>query len=74
MNGGRFLMATTLLCVGCAGLPPKQEPVQLPSAAPLDGVTASGGAWPALSRSDSRPVDRTGRSLVPDPGHGPCPL
>jgi len=47
MKGGRFLMATTLLCVGCAGLPPKQEPVQLPSAAPLDGVTASGGDWPA---------------------------
>ena len=47
MKGGRFLMATTLLCVGCAGLPPKQEPVQLPSAAPLNGVTASGGDWPA---------------------------
>lgn len=47
MKGGRFLMATTLLCVGCAGLPPKQEPVQLPGAAPVDGLTASGGNWPA---------------------------
>ena len=47
MMGGRFLMATTLLCVGCAGLPPKQQPVQLPSAAPLDDLTAAGGDWPA---------------------------
>jgi anti-sigma-K factor RskA len=32
-EGWRFLMATTCWC-GCAGLPPKQEPVHLPSAAP----------------------------------------
>jgi multidrug efflux system outer membrane protein len=37
-----------LLCVGCAGLPAKQKPVQLPNAAPLDGLeTAGGGEWPA---------------------------
>lgn len=37
-----------LLCVACAGLPPKQKPVQLPGAAPLDGLeTAAGGDWPA---------------------------
>jgi outer membrane protein, multidrug efflux system len=37
-----------LICVGCAGLPPKQKPVQLPNAAPLDGLeAAAGGDWPA---------------------------
>jgi outer membrane protein, multidrug efflux system len=35
-----------LVCVGCAGLPPKQEPVKLPDAAPVDAV-AAGGEWPA---------------------------
>ncbi|HME38513.1 MAG TPA: efflux transporter outer membrane subunit [Steroidobacteraceae bacterium] len=39
--------ALTLLCVGCAGLPPKPTPASLPSAAPLDGVETGGGAWPA---------------------------
>jgi outer membrane protein, multidrug efflux system len=45
----RFAAAVvTLFCVGCAGLPPKQKPVQLPSSVPLDGVdTAAGGNWPA---------------------------
>jgi outer membrane protein, multidrug efflux system len=39
---------TALLFAGCAGLPPKQKPVQLPSAAPLDGLeAAAGGDWPA---------------------------
>jgi NodT family efflux transporter outer membrane factor (OMF) lipoprotein len=47
MKGWRFLLASTLLCVGCAGLPPKQQPLPLPSAAPLDGLTPSGGDWPA---------------------------
>jgi outer membrane protein, multidrug efflux system len=41
------LTAATLLCVGCAGLPPKRNPVQLPAAAPLDGAEAAGGVWPA---------------------------
>jgi outer membrane protein, multidrug efflux system len=37
-----------LFCAACAGLPAKQKPVQLPSAAPLDGLEASGGGdWPA---------------------------
>jgi outer membrane protein, multidrug efflux system len=37
-----------LFCVGCAGLPPRQKPVQLPNAAPLDGLEATaGGDWPA---------------------------
>jgi outer membrane protein, multidrug efflux system len=35
-----------LVC-GCAGLPPKQKPEQLPGAAPLDGPEAGGGDWPA---------------------------
>ncbi len=37
-----------VLSVGCAGLPPKEKPVQLSSAAPLDGLDAvGGGEWPA---------------------------
>src|SRR5258706_2218464 len=36
-----------LFCVACAGLPPKQKAVRLPDAAPLDGLEASGGDWPA---------------------------
>lgn len=43
--------ATTLLTlcvVACAGLPPKQKPVQLSNPAPLDGLElAGGGDWPA---------------------------
>ena len=36
-----------LCCVGCAGLPPKQQPAQLPSAAPLDVLEATAGTgWP----------------------------
>ena len=49
MKGWRS--AATLIarfCVGCAGLPPRQKPVQLPNAAPLDGLEAvAGGDWPA---------------------------
>jgi outer membrane protein, multidrug efflux system len=38
----------TLLLVACAGLPPKQKPVQLPRSAPLDGIdTAGAGEWPS---------------------------
>jgi len=36
-----------LLCAGCAGLPPKPKPVQLPSMAPLDDLGSGGGDWPA---------------------------
>jgi multidrug efflux system outer membrane protein len=36
------------LAVGCAGLPPKHKPVQLPNSAPLEGFeAATGGGWPA---------------------------
>jgi multidrug efflux system outer membrane protein len=45
---GAAAMAVVLLCAGCAGLPPKQKPAQLPAAAPLDGIeSAAGGEWPA---------------------------
>jgi multidrug efflux system outer membrane protein len=49
VNHRRFAAAVlAVLCVGCAGLPPKQKPVQLPSSVPLDGVeTGAGGSWPA---------------------------
>jgi multidrug efflux system outer membrane protein len=41
-------LAAALAGAGCAGLPAKQRPVQLPSAAPLDGFDAGGGGvWPA---------------------------
>jgi multidrug efflux system outer membrane protein len=36
------------LSAGCAGMPPKLQPVQLQTAAPLDGLDAAGGGnWPA---------------------------
>jgi multidrug efflux system outer membrane protein len=36
------------LLAGCAGLPPKQKPVQLPDSLPLEGLDSStGGEWPA---------------------------
>jgi outer membrane protein, multidrug efflux system len=49
MRGWRFAAAAiAALCVGCAGLPPKPKPVQLPTVAPLDGLEAAGGGdWPA---------------------------
>lgn len=41
-------IAIALFGAGCAGLPQKHKPVQLTSAAPLDGLDiASGGDWPA---------------------------
>jgi multidrug efflux system outer membrane protein len=40
-----ILLAT--LTAGCVGLPAKQKPVQLPSAAPLDVPEVGGGDWPA---------------------------
>jgi outer membrane protein, multidrug efflux system len=37
-----------LVCAGCAGLPPKQQPARLPDEVPLDGPdSAGGGDWPA---------------------------
>src|SRR5216684_3069348 len=49
MRGWRSVaILIALCCVGCAGLPSKQKAVQLPSAAPLDGLDiAGGGDWPA---------------------------
>src|ERR1700688_5016167 len=49
MRGWRSVATlTALFCVGCTGLPSKQKAVQLPSAAPLDGLDiAGGGDWPA---------------------------
>jgi len=43
----RGAAALILLCAGCAGLPPKQKPVPLPEAAPLDGLESAGRNWPA---------------------------
>jgi multidrug efflux system outer membrane protein len=49
MKGWRSAaIAIALVGVGCAGLPQKQKPVQLTSAAPLDGLDiVGGGDWPA---------------------------
>jgi multidrug efflux system outer membrane protein len=49
MKGWRSAaIAMVLAGAGCAGLPPKHKPVQLTSAAPLDGLElAGGGEWPA---------------------------
>jgi multidrug efflux system outer membrane protein len=49
VSGLRSLsLAAVLLSMGCAGLPAKQKTVQLPRAAPLDGLeAAAGGDWPA---------------------------
>ncbi len=41
------VVVIALLGTACAGLPPKEKPVLLSSAAPLDGLEAAGGgAWP----------------------------
>ncbi|MGB6356244.1 MAG: efflux transporter outer membrane subunit [Steroidobacteraceae bacterium] len=49
MKGTHFAaLALLLLGAGCAGLPPKQAPVQLTREAPLEGLEAAGGGeWPA---------------------------
>ena len=49
MNSGRVAAALlAALSVGCAGLPPQHEPVQLAESAPLEGLEAAGGGdWPA---------------------------
>jgi outer membrane protein, multidrug efflux system len=49
MNGWRHAVTlVALFCAGCAGLPAKPKPLQLPSTAPLDGFEAAGGGeWPA---------------------------
>jgi multidrug efflux system outer membrane protein len=39
--------AIAIAGVGCAGLPPTRKPVQLATVAPLDGLEADGGEWPA---------------------------
>jgi outer membrane protein, multidrug efflux system len=40
-------VTAAVLTVGCAGLPPKNNPVRLPDSAPLDANEAGGGEWPA---------------------------
>ncbi len=49
MKGSTSLaIMIALACAACAGLPPKQQPAQLPNAVPLDGLEAAGGGdWPA---------------------------
>src|ERR1700684_1751732 len=60
-----------LLC-GCAGLPPKQKPPQLPATAPLDGLeAAAGGDWPAQEWG-KRYQDPTLERLI-EPGLGSSP-
>jgi multidrug efflux system outer membrane protein len=47
-RAGWTAVLIALTCVGCAGLPPRRAPLQLTSAAPLDGLDAPGGGdWPA---------------------------
>ncbi len=46
-----LLLSRLIACcagvAGCAGLPPKQQPVALPAEAPLSDMSGGGGAWPA---------------------------
>jgi outer membrane protein, multidrug efflux system len=42
-----IITAVAAMSVSCAGLPPKTPPVQLADSAPLDGMEAGGGDWPA---------------------------
>jgi outer membrane protein, multidrug efflux system len=45
---GALATLMTVVLVGCAGLPPKQKPMVLSAAVPLDGVEVPGGGeWPA---------------------------
>lgn len=41
------LSLIAMLAAGCAGLPPKIQPVKLTNAAPLAGLDSGGGEWPA---------------------------
>ncbi len=43
----RAALLLSTLIAGCAGLPPKPQPVALPAEAPLSDVSGAGGAWPA---------------------------
>jgi multidrug efflux system outer membrane protein len=48
MKGWQSAAIVAVLLCGCAGLPPKHQPEQLPAAVPLDGLEATaGGNWPA---------------------------
>jgi multidrug efflux system outer membrane protein len=48
MNTRRCAAALlALAAAGCAGLPPAPQTVQLSTVAPLDGLDAGGGEWPA---------------------------
>jgi multidrug efflux system outer membrane protein len=46
-NWRSALILVAAVCAGCAGLPARQQPPQLPSSVPLDDFAAAGGAWPA---------------------------
>jgi len=43
----RAAVLLSTLIAGCAGLPPKPQPVALPAEAPLSDVPGAGGTWPA---------------------------
>jgi multidrug efflux system outer membrane protein len=44
----RAMLVLAAACIaGCAGLPPKPQPVILPTDAPLSDLAAGGGVWPA---------------------------
>jgi len=42
-----MLVLAAACMAGCAGLPPKPQPVILPADAPLSDLAAGGGVWPA---------------------------
>lgn len=75
MRRGLPAALLAMLSVGCAGLPPKPVPVQLPSAAPLDSLESGGaGEWPApewWKRYQDPTLDQLielGGRLLADPG------
>ena len=43
----RAALLLSMSIAGCAGMPPKPKPAQLPSAAPLSAADSHGGAWPS---------------------------
>ncbi len=43
----RAAVLLSTLIAGCAGMPPKPQPVTLPDEAPLSDVPGAGGTWPA---------------------------
>src|SRR5258708_19115338 len=65
MKGWRSAaIAIALFGVGCAGLPQKQKPVQLTSAAPLDGLDIASGGDSAAKEWWKRHQDPTPDRLI----------